>query len=241
MNYKTLLILWLTWSTISATPTDQVIQYEVSYMGIPLLDMQLTWVEDDTSVQISYDNRLKPWIAYFHPIHNIYRVHFRRTDFAPIDWSKTISEGKMQFQLAAKLDPDRKTGRFSNGQRFEFPAGGLTVFSATHYLAARAHDPDFFPVKLPVFIDGQVWEAAARRFDELHPHPEYRSAPGQVLIEASLHYLYGASVVAHNDILTSVIATEGTRFILWVAPDGHYTKAQFGRFPKAVIMDQLKN
>ena len=232
-------------ATILASPAfpknEQVIEYEASYLGIPLLDMTLTWVEDDTSVYISYNNRLKPFIAYFHPIHNVYRVHFRRNDFAPLDWSKTISEGRLQFQLAATLRSDRRSGVFSNGLKFDFPARGMTVFSATHFLASKARDPDFFPVKFPVFIDGEVWEATARRYAAGNPHPEHTLALDQVLIQADLHYLRGKSIIAENDILTSVIATEGTRFMLWVTPDGNYTRAQFGNFPRAVVLRQVKN
>jgi hypothetical protein len=43
-----------------------------------------------------------------------------------------------------------------------------------------------------------------------------------------------------NDILMDVIASEGTQFMLWVERDGTYSKAQFGKFPKAVVLKRLK-
>ena len=96
-------------------------------------------------------------------------------------------------------------------------------------------------MKIPVFIDGEIWEATAHRYDAATPHRDHSLDMGQVLIETDLHYLSGQSLVKDNDILTSVIATEGTQFLLWVSPDGTYTKAQFGKFPRAVILNQKKN
>ena len=145
----------------------------------------------------------------------------------------------MQFQLSAHRSPDGKKVTYSNGVHYDFPVNGFTVFSATHYLASKVHDVEFFPVILPIFIDGEIWEATAQRYDSAHPHPDYTLDNKQVLVQADLHYLNGKSIVENNDILTSVIATEGTRFLLWVDPDGTYTKAQFGRFPKAVVLEQL--
>lgn len=220
---------------------EEIINYEISYLSIPLLNMTLTWTETDSSVHISYDNQLKPFIAFFHPIHNIYRVHFRLDDFYPFSWSKTISEGNMHFESIAKRSADGKGVHFSNGVVREFPNEGFTIFSATHFLASRANDPTFFPARIPVFIDGEIWEALATRYDSTTPHPDHVLAPGEVLIETKLHYLSGQSVIQKNDVLTSVIATEGTQFFLWVAPDGSYTRAQFGKFPKAVVLKRVVN
>ncbi len=238
MYYKQFIRFAVVTLFLSTVLEAKIIEYEASYMGIPLLDMNLTWIEDDSSVFVSYDNRLKPYIAYFHPIHNIYRVRFMQDTFYPLEWSKTVAEGDMRFSLEANRSPDGKQVTFSGGQPLPFPVNGFTVFSATHFLAAKAKTPSFFPVVLEVFIDGELWEATAKRFDASHPHPEHKLTGSQVLIQADLHYLKGTSVVQKNDILTSVIATEGTQFLLWVTPDGTYTKAQFGRFPKAVILEQ---
>lgn len=223
-----------------ANDLEKVIYYEVSYLGIPLLDMTLTWVEDDSSVHISYDNQLKPLISFFHPVHNIYRVHFRKDSFKPLNWSKSVSEGNMQFQLDASRSADGKTAYFSSGIKRDFPEHGFTVFSATHLLASQAYNADYFPTRLPIFIDGEIWEASARRYDNTKPHPDHSLAPDQILIQTDLHYLSGRSVIEQNDILTSVIASEGTRFLLWVNPDGTYTRAQFGTFPKAVVLKRVK-
>ena len=241
MIFKLLLSLCLIWNFVSAAPLKKVIEYEASYIGIPLLDMTLTWVEDDSSVNISYDNKLKPFIAYFHPIHNVYRVHFKRDSFSPLGWSKTVAEGDMKFQLAGERSTDGQTVTFSNGHQAKFPEGGFTVFSATHYLAEHASDINFFPLKIPVFIDGEIWEATARRFDSHQPHPDHDLAGDIVMIQTDLHYIGGKSILGKNDILTSVIATEGTQFLLWVRPDGTYIKAQFGRFPKAVVLSLSNN
>lgn len=202
--------------------------------------MDLTWVEDDSSVHISYDNQLKPFIAFFHPVHNIYRVHFRKDSFAPLSWSKSISEDDMTFQIGAKRSADGKIVRLTDGSQISFPEGGFTVFSATHFLASKAGESNYFPTKIPVFIDGEIWEATATRYDVLHPHPDQTIRKGETLIQTDLHYLSGKSLIDENDVLTSVIAKEGTRFFLWVDPDGIYTKAQFGTFPKAVVL-KLKN
>jgi len=231
----TTVLLWI--SLLSAAPLK--IYYEASYMGVPLLNMTLTWVENDSSIQISYDNQLKPFIAYFHPIHNIYKVEFKRESFAPLSWSKTVSEGNMHFEFAATRSIDGTTVTYSDDIQLEFPQDGFTVFSATHYLANKAPDIDFFPVTLPIFIDGEIWEATAQRFDSRNPHPDHTLENDVILIQADLHYIRGKSLIENNDILTSVIATEGTQFLLWVNQEGHYTKAQFGKFPKAVVLDQI--
>lgn len=234
------LLLSLVWISLSAQ-IKQVFTYEASYLGIPLLDMNLTWVEDDSTVQISYDNQLKPFIAYFHPIHNIYQVRFLKGTFHPLTWSKSVSEGDLNFFLAGELLPDGREVRYSNEQVRAFPLGAFTVFSATHYLAAKAKDPEFFPVTLPVLIDGEEWEAVVNRYSRQQPHPTKKIAANQVLIQADLHYISGQRVMEENDILMSVIATEGTRFLLWVEPDGNYSKAQFGDFPKTVVLERTSN
>jgi len=69
---------------------------------------------------------------------------------------------------------------------------------------------------------------------------EVSSYEGETLIQTDLHHVSGHSIVAENDILTAVIATENTRFLLWVSADGTYSRAQFGTFPRAVIL-QRKN
>jgi hypothetical protein len=90
-----------------------------------------------------------------------------------------------------------------------------------------------------VLIDGEIWEADVSRYTQQKPHADHDISSETTLIQADLHYLEGKRVMKENDILMDVIASEGTRFLLWVAPDGHYTKAQFGEFPKAVVLNQL--
>ena len=217
-----------------------VIPYEASYMGIALLNMTLTWEELDSTIQITYNNQLKPFIAYFHPIHNIYRVHFNKESYEPLFWSKKVSEGSMNFLLEAIRSDDGLNVQYSNGELRSFPADALTVFSATHFLASKANTPGFFPRILKVYIDGEIWNAKATRYSVTHPHPEIKLAPQQVLIQTDLHYLEGDRVMDENDILMDVIANEGTQFMLWVERDGSYSKAQFGKFPRAVGLKRLK-
>ena len=239
-NFKCLGLFLLFMSSIFAENNKQIIDYEISYLRIPLVNMTLTWVEDDSSVRVSYENRLKPFINFIHPVHNIYRVHFKKDDYYPLNWSKSISEGPMQFQLSARRSLDGTKVAYSNGSSLDFPETGLTVFSATHFLASKAQDPTFFPVDLPVFVDGELWEAQATRFDEQDPHPDHHIRAGEVLIQAELHYLSGSPLLQDNDILTRHIAREGTQFFLWVSPEGIYTKAQFDSFPRAVVLRMKK-
>jgi len=214
-----------------------VIPYEASYMGISLLDMTLTWEDRDSTIHIRYDNRLKPFVDRFHHLHNIYEVEFIKGSFEPLSWSKQVSEGDMNFNLGASRGSGDQVN-FSNGLTSSFPKGGFTVFSATHFLAAQAHDPGFFPTELSVFIDGETWVAKATRYTADAPHPTMEVSGSQVLIQTDLSYLEGSRVMQENDILMGVIATEGTRFLLWVEPDGTYGRAQFGQFPKAVVMER---
>jgi len=216
-----------------------IIPYEASYMGISLLNMTLTWEDQDSTIQITYDNELKPFIAYFHHLHNIYRVRFRKDSYEPLSWSKEVSEGDMQFLLEANRVTQSEV-TYSNGQQRTFPDGALTVFSATHYLASKAGNPEFFPVDIKVFIDGETWNARATRYSAENSHPDMAISDAQVLIQTDLHHLEGTRVMQDNDILMNVIANEGTRFLLWVEPDGTYSKAQFGEFPKAVVLDRMR-
>ncbi|MBC8374754.1 MAG: hypothetical protein H8E26_01845 [FCB group bacterium] len=217
-----------------------VIPYEASYLGVALLNMTLTWEDLDSTVQITYDNQLKPFIAYFHPIHNIYRVRFNKESYEPLSWSKKVSEGSMSFLLEANRSADGLNVNYSNGELRSFPSDALTVFSATHFLASKANTPSFFPRDLKVFIDGEIWNATASRYSATQPHPEIKLAPQQILIQTDLHYVAGDRVMVENDILMDVIASEGTQFMLWVERDGSYSKAQFGKFPKAVVLKRLK-
>ena len=218
-----------------------IIPYEASYMGISLLNMTLTWEDLDSTVQISYNNQLKPFVAFFHPIHNVYRVRFNKMNYEPLNWSKQVSEGSMDFFLEANRSTDGTNVIFSNGELRSFPKDALTVFSATHFLASKAHDDNFFPVTLKVFIDGEIWNARVTRYTKAKPHPKIEMTETQILIQTDLSYLGGTRVMQENDILMDIIAREGTRFLLWVEPDGSYSKAQFGSFPKAVVLDRIYN
>jgi hypothetical protein len=217
---------------------NMTIEYEASYIGVPLLDMTLTWMENDSTIAITYDNQLKPFIAFFHPIHNIYRVEFKRDSFEPLFWSKQIAEGELVFNLSASRSKDGTRVTYSNQEIRTWPEGCFTVFSATHMLASKANDPEFFPTRIQVLIDGELWEADVNRYTREAPHPDHKLTANTILIQADLHFLRGQAVMRETDILMDVIASEGTRFLLWVAPDGHYSKAQFGEFPKAVVLNQ---
>ena len=234
-----LLLLWGLGGMLipsAVLPQNYEMPYEISYLGIPLLDMHLRWVENDSLVSVSYDNRLKPLISFIHPIHNVYEVVFRKSDFYPLSWSKTISEGDLDFY--SQMDRQSTTRILWNNQKsLDFPAQAYTVFSATHFLASQARVKDFFPNQLKVYVDGQVWLAHVKRYDADQPHPKFHVSDAEVLIEAEMHFESGTSVLSSNDVLTKVIATEGTRFMLWVGPDGKFTKAQFGSFPRAVVME----
>lgn len=240
MRIISLLLQILLFNSMLFAEETEVIDYEISYLGIPLLDMQLTWVEDDSTVRVSYDNKTKPFINIIHPVHNIYRVQFMKPDFEPLNWAKTIREGNMHFRLSAYRSEDGSQVSYSNDHTGEFPEGGFTVFSATHYLASSANDASFFPASLKVFIDGEVWEARATRYDYRNPHPDHYVRGDEVLIQADLHYLSGSSLLEENDILTSHIAREGTQFFLWVSKHGVFTKAQFDKFPRAVVLKMKK-
>ena len=232
-------VLLMTGLNVNSMAGDKtIIPYEASYMGIALLDMTLTWEEQDSTVQITYNNELKPFIAFFHHIHNVYRVRFEKSSFEPLSWSKKVSEGSMKFLLEANRPLKGNTVLYSNGAQRSFPEAAFTVFSATHFLASKAKDPGFFPVDLKVFIDGEIWNATATRYTSSQSHPDIKIASSQVLIQTDLKYVKGDRVMAENDILMDVIATEGTRFILWVEQDGSYSKAQFGKFPKAVVLQR---
>ena len=240
-RFRYWLILLFSFLALTGQEKKEVLDYEISYLGIPLLDMKLTWVEDDTSVMVSYNNTTKPLINVIVPVHNIYRVHFMKSDYKPLNWAKTVREGNMHFRLSAYRSQNGKQVSYSNGFDLAFPEDGFTVFSATHYLASRAHDENAFPSIISVFIDGELWQVTANRYDSGRPHPDHKVAGDEVLIEAKLSYVGGRPLLEKNDILTDHIAREGSRFLLWVAPDGRYTKAQFGKFPSAVVLRMINN
>ena len=146
----------------------------------------------------------------------------------------------MNFFLGATRSTDGINAEYSNGAIRSFPEEALTVFTATHFLASKAKDSAFFPRDLEVFIDGEIWSATATRYTPSYPHPEIKLSSSQVLIHTGLHYLEGTRVMDRNDILMDVIAREGTRFLLWVELDGSYSKAQFGEFPKAVVLKRIQ-
>lgn len=238
VRYLGAILLVVGLSTGGFAGEKKVIPYEASYMGIALLDMTLTWEDMDSTVQVTYDNQLKPFIARFHHIHNIYNVQFDKDDYEPVTWSKSVSEGSMDFFLEAIRSENGSDVLYSNGAIRSFPQGAFSVFSATHFLASKAPDPNYFPADIEVFIDGEIWQATATRYTKSQPHPDINLASTQVLIQTDLKYVRGKRVMDENDILMDVIATEGTRFILWVEEDGSYSKAQFGKFPKAVVLER---
>lgn len=211
--------------------------YVVSYLGIPVLDMQQTRTSRDSIVTIQYDNQLRTLFSPLMDLHNVYTVSFLADTYQPLRWSKDIREGKLRFQLTARRNASGNAVRYSTGEKRAFPQKAYTIFSATHFLESIAHDAERFPQKLKVYIDGEVWQATVNRYTSaensmLEDHP-----PGTVLLRARLHRVGGSSIVAENDILTRHIATEGSQFLLWVDGSQRIIRARFGTFPTAVELD----
>ncbi len=235
MRLKILLILC---STVFLSAQETRTPYVVSYLGIPILDMNMTRTEEDSLTTIIYDNQLRPFFQNLKHLHNVYRVTFRSGSYAPLHWSKNIQEGDLKFSLKARRIPGQARVRYTDGTTRPFPARAFTVFSATHYLEAIAAEAERFPLRLKIYIDGELWSALVNRFadpaeSDLEDHP-----PGTVLLRARLHHLSGHSLVQQNDILTTQIAREGSQFLLWVNSDQKIIRARFGTFPKAVELDR---
>ena len=74
--YLTLMLILVLVSALPAhSPTGQtdhaVVPYVVSYLGIPVIDMVQTIQTTDSTVTISYDNRLRSFFANIMYLHNV--------------------------------------------------------------------------------------------------------------------------------------------------------------------------
>ena len=207
---------------------DNIIQrhYSVSFLGVPLVDVDQQIRLGEHQITVSYDNRPKPvWDALFVKIHNVYATTYERQTFRPLRWGKTIQEWSFQQQSHGQAQDS--TLFWFNGRQFKVPPHTFTIFSAVHFLEAKAFQPDL-PTNIKVFIEGQIWQVSVQHRLET----EHQQKLQHLILR--LGRATGRRLLQKTDILTSHIAKPGSQVDLWVAEAGFIVKGRFGTPPEVV-------
>jgi len=215
------------------------IHFEVSYLGIPLLDMMGELKKNDSTTSVIYDNTLRPFADVFFDFHTVYQVIYENDSYRPLTWFKKIEEGDLVFDMAVSRDQSSSRVIYEDGQTSTIPDDAFTIFSATHYLVANAHEPGFFPLQMRIFVDGEIWLADI----DLHEVIDGNRKPSQdrpeLVLKAILHYESGTLIEGGKDMLSRTIARENNTFLIKVSPEGKFHGAVYGKFPRAVELKRI--
>lgn len=213
--------------------------FVVSYLGIPILDVYQDVHRDDSLVTVNYDNQIKPFWATFRNVNNRYSAVFTAGTFRPVLDEKEIQEGDFDQNLTTRYQDEKGIITYSNGQMVTLKKGLQSVFSAVHYLEASSRRMTF-PRRLEIVIEGEIWYADVRDLG-LESVVVLDQLENTQHLLATMHPDGGHSIVKRTDILMDFLTTTDSTLELWIDDEQRIVRAQVGEFPKAVVLELVKN
>lgn len=214
-------------------------QYLVTYLSIPILDTYQEISNDSGFTTVVYINQIKSFWATFQNVRNRYSATFSSAEFTPVSDEKEILEGNFKQALFAQYSEELGKVVYSNRQNSPWKKGQYSVLSAVHFLEQESSTLRY-PYRLEIMLEGEVWAAQiTNRGDEkLH-------IIGKSLNANHLHVVMqpqgGQSVLSRTDILMGFLSTAGSTLDLWIADNQQIVRVQVGEFPKAVVLELVKN
>ena len=207
----------------------QPLSYTVSWLGIPVVDVALTLVAGDSSLQAEYQARTRPWFDYFYAVDNRYRVWVDPGTGYPARYEKRILERGRANHLEVRYERNPRRVVYANGLERPWPDETHTLFSAL--LWVQRHD--WKPAEerqLLVEVEGVVWEVAVASVKVVRS-----GKPGEPLVEVRVRFdrqVSGEPVLSDTDILTRLLPGEGHELRFGLDPRRDVVKwVEFGSKP----------
>jgi len=232
--------LFLALQAIQAqTEEPKYAQYLVSYLGIPILDTYQEMSKDANFTTVVYINQIKPFWATFQNVRNRYSATFTSVGFTPIRDEKEILEGNFTQSLSGQYSEEMNKVIYSNRQKSPWNKRAYSVLSAVHFLEQESRNLKY-PHTMDIVIEGEIWEAYVthkgaetleimnERVNTKHVNIVMRPRGGQMIL-------------SRTDILMDFLSTAGSRLDLWITDNQQIVRVQVGEFPKAVVLELVKN
>lgn len=227
-------ILLLTF--LPARSVSRPLEYTVSWLGVPVVDVTIDTGEDEFGHYTEYQAQTRSWFNRIYSVDNRYRIWVDDAREHPLRYKKWILEQGNRDSLLARFDLKNPPGAiYSNGAELPWTPERQTFFSALVWLQHHNWEVDERHV-LEIEVEGVIWEV------ELICQSSIGDDSGDtdnVVVEANfLDRLQGQPVLTTTDVLTYMLPGEGNHvqfgldmqhdLILW---------AEFGSWPLLVRAD----
>lgn len=215
---------------------SQPLEYTVSWMGVPVVDVTIDTSEDEHGRYTEYQAQTRTWFNRIYSVDNRYRIWVDDAHERPVRYKKWILERGNRDSLLARYDLKNPPGAiYSNGAKLPWTPKRQTFFSALVWL--QHHDWELKERHvLEVEVEGVIWEV------ELICQSSIGDDTGDMInVVIVAHFrdrLQGKPVLATTDVLTYMLPGEGNQLqfgldmqndlILW---------AEFGSWPLLVRAD----
>ena len=207
----------------------QPLSYTVSWMGIPVVDVTITWAESDSNYYAEYHAQTRPWFNRFYSVDNRHRIWADPVEGYPIRYEKRILERGRADSLWARYEQNPRQVVYANGLSRPWREGTHTLFSALLWVQRHDWAPGEERILL-VEVEGVVWQVTAACLGVVGTGQQ-----GGPLVEMRARFerqLYGEPVLSTTDILTHMLPGEGhqLRFSLDTERD-EVMWVEFGSIP----------
>ena len=221
---------------LPAKSVSQPLEYTVSWLGVPVVDVAIDTGEDEFGRYTEYQAQTRPWFNRIYSVDNRYRIWMDEAHEHPIRYKKWILERGNRDSLLARFDLKNPPGAiYSNGVELPWTPERQTFFSALVWLQHHNWELNERHV-LEVEVEGVIWEV------ELVCRNSTVDDTGSTdIVEVVANFLdrlQGQPVLATTDILTYMLPGEGNHLqfsldiqrdlILWT---------EFGSWPLLVRAD----
>ncbi len=199
----------------SLLPAAEPLEYPVTWLGVPVVDVTISRLEDHGAPHLEYRARTRSWFDRFYSVDNRYRIWVDPVTGEPARFEKDVLERGRPDDLWARFDADSRTITYANGLHRPWPPGTHTLFSALLWLQKH---PWSLEEELPlqVEVEGVVWQVSTRCTALV---PGDLSSDTLAVLEARFEErVSGEPVLSTTDVLTAMLPGKGHRLRIGVDP-----------------------
>jgi hypothetical protein len=180
----------------------------VSWLGIPVVDVDITTVKKDSIHQATYHAQTRPLFDPIYSLDNRYSVLLNPHSGQPNYYEKTILERKRTDHLWARYDHSSLRITYSNGLERTWYKEGHNLFSALQWV--QRHSWVLNEKQLLVIeTEGVFWEVSIL-CTEIIP-AQHPGGPQATVLVRFERKLAGEPVLSTTDMLTYLLPGEGHR------------------------------
>ncbi|UCH09822.1 MAG: DUF3108 domain-containing protein [Fidelibacterota bacterium] len=192
--------------SLPVTSAAQSLSYTVSWLGIPVVDVDITTVKQDSNHQVIYRAKTRPLFDPLYSVDNSYSVLLEPQTGQLLYYEKEILERKKYDHLWARYDRSSHRILYSNGLERSWQEGNHNLFSALQWVQQH-HWQLNEKQQLVIESEGIFWEVGLVCTEMKSTQ---QSDDSQVEVQAIFEKkLAGEPVLSSTDILTLVLPGEG--------------------------------